>query len=291
MLSPIKLKVPKIYKIDTNKKYLTNSPNSKDSNYTSYTKEQSLTNYIKNKNSNHINSIIINNKHYNMNKTSIFNQNNIISDIKYNSLFFNSISKLNKTKIDKKKNILLSSLFNLPHINSPKNKKSKTNSKYKNHYRKIKLYDSIYKNNFGKKKNTEEYVNKGGIKLENYMKDRFYEDINKKMNIKLKSKVFSHDTSIKDKIINMNKIGLFWGGVFEYCNPLISTKKFKFAKIQNHRKRVISDNDIYIDEYNSKTNKEIKQVLYTNTLFNKLMRNEKIKKDLLFNKRNLILNK
>ena len=48
------------------------------------------------------------------------------------------------------------------------------------------------------------------LKLENYMRDKFYEDIEKKMIIKKKKKNFCHDKSIKERIIKMNKIGSFW---------------------------------------------------------------------------------
>ena len=110
------------------------------------------------------------------------------------------------------------------------------------------------------------------------------EDVDKKMNIKLKSKIFLHDTSVKDRIIKMNKIGLFWGGVFEYCNPLLSAKKFKYAKKKYHLSGKL--HDIYVDEYKykSKVNKEIKPVLYTNNVFNNLMRKEKKKNEILFYK-------
>ena len=122
------------------------------------------------------------------------------------------------------------------------------------------------------------------------MKDKFYEDIDKKMNLKLKYKNFLHDTSVKERIIKMNKIGLFWGGVFEYCNPLLSATKFKFQKQFNHNKYKVKKNEMHIDEYKSKINQEMKPILYTNNLFNKLMRKEKIQ-NLLFQKNNLTSNK
>ena len=113
------------------------------------------------------------------------------------------------------------------------------------------------------------------LKLENYMRDKFYEDIEKKMTIKLKSKNFCHDKSIKERIIKMNKIGLFWGTVFEYCNPILSVKKFKFIKNKFHK------NDLYLNDYKYKSNKEIKPILYTNNLVNEMRREEKLKNEFL----------
>ena len=67
-------------------------------------------------------------------------------------------------------------------------------------------------------------------KLQNYMKDRFYMDTEAKMSKKLKDTVFNHDRSLKDKIIEMNKIGEFWGGIVDYCNPVFSIKRFGYLK-------------------------------------------------------------
>ena len=62
------------------------------------------------------------------------------------------------------------------------------------------------------------------------MKDRFYIDTENKMNKKLKDKVFRHDHSLRDKIIEMNQIGEFWGGIIDYCNPVFSIKRFGYLK-------------------------------------------------------------
>ena len=75
----------------------------------------------------------------------------------------------------------------------------------------------------------------------------------------------------------MNKIGLFWGTVFEYCNPILSVKKFKFIKNKFHK------NDMFINDYRYKSNKEIKPILYTNNLINELRREEKLKNELFLN--------
>ena len=118
------------------------------------------------------------------------------------------------------------------------------------------------------------------------MRDKFYEDIENKMAVKLKEKNFCHDTSMKEKIIKMNKIGLFWGTVFEYCNPVLSVKKLKYAKNLFLKNKKIETDDIGINEYKHKKNKQIKPILYTNSFVNQLKHSDKFK-----NIRNLSTNK
>ena len=58
------------------------------------------------------------------------------------------------------------------------------------------------------------------------------------------------------------------------------------------QKKLEESDDTYINEYKSKNRKEIKPILYTNSLFSQLKRKEKIKNDILFKKmqrKNLIL--
>ena len=283
MLSPFQSRIPKIEHINTAKKYITYSPNSKDSNYINYTKEQSITNYLKNNNRNMNN--VINNAYFNINKTNIFRQYNTYSNIKKNNSY-NNTTLNNNTQTNNSKKILLTSLFNLPNIpHKDKNKHSSRSIKNKlkplflNNNLDISKSPDFFFQNSNERSKTEENE---GIKLENYMRDKFYEDIDKKMTIKLKSKNFCHDNSIRDRIIKMNKIGLFWGSVFEYCNPLLSGTKFKFARKLNQKEKMLKDDDINVNEYKSKINKDSKPILYTNSLFSKLKHKEKIKKELLF---------
>lgn len=272
MLSPIKLKIPN--NINTYKNCLSNSPKSQDSNYSSYIKDKSLTNYLKGKKNNF--DKIIKNKYICDSNTSKI-CGTFSNKIKFNKIENNNNRNRNRT-------LLLTSLFYLPRMNSKDcNSTIKNKSKFKslfNYYNSN--HNSFYKNN----KYTNKKEENAGIKIENYMKDKFYEDIDKKMNIKLKSKKFLHDSSIKERIIKMNKIGSFWGGIFEYCNPLLSVKKLRYEKNIYHKNK-IKDEDKYIEEYNSKINKVSKPILYTNELFCKLMRKEKIKNEIKFKKLNI----
>jgi hypothetical protein len=285
MNTPLRNKIPKISDINTTKKFSSYSPTSKDSNYINYTKEQSITNYLKKNNNLYTNK---NSKNFfNVDKPNIFRQYNTYSNINKN--LYNNIILNNNGLINNNKNILLTSLFNLPKINKSENKYSPKNKNNKN---KIFL---LNKNNLEISRISEKYFNNihdnnekikieenEGISLETHMKDKYYEDIDKKMSIKLQSKNFCHDNSVRERIIKMNKIGLFWGSVFEYCNPLLSATKFRFARKFNLKEKNIRNDDIYVNEYKSKINKDIKPILYTNSLISQIKHNEKIKRELLF---------
>ena len=107
-------------------------------------------------------------------------------------------------------------------------------------------------------------------KLQNYMKDRFYTDTEIRMNKKLKDIVFNHDHSLKDKIIEMNKIGDFWGGVVDYCNPVFSVERFHCLK-KKLNKNKIKKEDEWIGKLqnsnSSRSKKNIKSEIKTMRLF------------------------
>ena len=290
MYSSKNLFIPKIKNFDETRKYFNLSPNREDSNYSSCIKDKNSTNYFKMKSTN-LKTMKINNIYNNLN---IFNSYNSQSNSSQNKIYNNTITpnddlfqKRIKLKFNKNKNILLASLYNLPQVGSNNNtiKHYYSSQNIKNKSNKLNIDNSkSIDNSFQMKKTTKtKNVASGSkiidekeiLKLENYMRDKFYEDIEKKMTIKLKSKNFCHDKSIKERIIKMNKIGLFWGTVFEYCNPILSVKKFKFIKNKFHK------NDLYLNDYKYKSNKEIKPILYTNNLVNEMRREEKLKNEFL----------
>ena len=294
MLSPYKLKIPQIRNFDDAKKYLTFSPKKNDSNYSSYIKEQNIFNNFKLRSKNS-RTIDANNKFSNHRNNNIFShcintsQNHYSDKFHSNTIIYNSnlfrnkpLIKLN-TNTNINKNILLTSLFNppsrLPKSNkqTPKKAKNKNNLRYRNNTEFSKSVENSFKNTYT---NTE---GKDVAKLENYMKDKFYEDIEKKMNIKLMDRNFCHDKSMKDKIIKLNKIGLFWGSVFEYCNPLITVEKYRCIKDQLKKYRNIDMDDPYVENYKNKLNNKMKPILYTHNLVNRLRRREKLN-EILFKK-------
>ena len=75
--------------------------------------------------------------------------------------------------------------------------------------------------------------------LEYFMKDKFYCDIKEKLNKEYRLKNFMHDYSVKDKLIELNQVKEFWGGVFDYVNPILITKKFHYkTKIIEDKKEL-----------------------------------------------------
>ena len=75
--------------------------------------------------------------------------------------------------------------------------------------------------------------------LPNFMKDRFYSDIQEKFNSRFIKKPFYYDISVQDKIIQLHQIREFWGGMSDYTNPILSTKKVRFiSKLTEDRKNL-----------------------------------------------------
>ena len=75
--------------------------------------------------------------------------------------------------------------------------------------------------------------------LPNFMKDRFYSDIQEKFNSRFIKKPFYYDISVQDKIIQLHQIREFWGGMSDYTNPILSTKKVRFiSKLIEDRKNL-----------------------------------------------------
>ena len=53
-------------------------------------------------------------------------------------------------------------------------------------------------------------------------------DTEARLKKKINDQDFTIDHSLKDKIIEMNKIGDFWGGILNYCNPIFTIKRYKY---------------------------------------------------------------
>ena len=203
------------------------------------------------------------------NSTSSYKFNYKSQSINSNFYFRNKSSSIINPKLSKD-NVIITSLFTLPFLNKkdrktisssqiiPHNKENVNNLKILN--QKSQDFPYISRNNdplinyaisqtesnlskedekINKSVDKINKKNKEDLKLENYMREKFYDDIEKKMAFKLKNKNFCHDSSVKDRLIQMNQIGLFWGGVFEYCNPLLCVKKFKCVKENLFRQRLL----------------------------------------------------
>ena len=71
------------------------------------------------------------------------------------------------------------------------------------------------------------------------MKDKFYVDIKNRLNKDFIGSKFIYDNSVKDKIIELNQVSEFWGGVFNFSIPIICTKKCQsITKLIGERKKI-----------------------------------------------------
>ena len=236
-----------------------------------------------------------------------------------NYVKFNTINKINKTKTDE--NLKENSTKNSNHkirlippldVSTIKktyeHKTKKTNDKNKKNinihfinYNKI----SLIKKDLGpikisEKTNDSGYKrkeNKAGFsELENCLKDKFYVDTEARLRKKINDQDFTIDHSLKDKIIEMNKIGDFWGGLLNYCNPIFTIKRYKFITDELRKKKALNNLNInnnnkdygFTNELMKKNNiKNARQIkspnLYTlNSLSSSKHRNKlKIKKEFL----------
>lgn len=107
--------------------------------------------------------------------------------------------------------------------------------------------------------------------INSFMKFKYYEDVNEKFEKKLRDDSFI-DRGVKDKIIKIGKVGIFWRNVFEYCGSFIFAEKFKNIKKQ-FRKNYLKQQgqEFNVNKYSKTPNKK----LYTNLLVNKRIHYQK----------------
>jgi hypothetical protein len=75
--------------------------------------------------------------------------------------------------------------------------------------------------------------------LEFLMKDKFYVDIKDRLNKDFIGSKFIYDNSVKNKIIELNQVSEFWGGVFDFSIPIICAKKCQsISKLIGERKKI-----------------------------------------------------
>ena len=70
------------------------------------------------------------------------------------------------------------------------------------------------------------------------LKDKYYIDVEKRYNHKLDARLFPSDHSMKDKIIHMKKVSIFWNSVFKYCVPIINGRKYKLQHMLSEQKKI-----------------------------------------------------
>ena len=95
--------------------------------------------------------------------------------------------------------------------------------------------------------------------LSSLLKNKYYSDTEKKLKEKITVDSFPSDHSLKDKIIHMRKVGVFWDGVFNYCVPIIKVKKYKaqrdfFEKKKLDYFKLIENKYSYYEKLSNKNN-------------------------------------
>ena len=122
--------------------------------------------------------------------------------------------------------------------------------------------------------------------LPNFMKDRFYSDIEDKLIHQFRNKPFYYDTSLRDKIIQLNQIKEFWGGMSDYTNPILCTKRVRYlSRLIEDRKNLRENNGLIfklVKKRNKKLDNSIPK-LYINSHMTEKKR-EKIRNKMLFGK-------
>lgn len=237
-------------------KYDNNINNNK---YTLTEMNQTYTNKIKNKNDSILLSSLFTLPDYKRKTINYFRRhenNSQLTNRNNNTFKFNdnrNISSIIYPKMGERKNSTLL-LANSNADSQMSNLKSNST-----------CYNITNYNNFSSKskifQKSEKYYN-----LEFFLKDKFYSDILDKFNKQFEGKKFNHDKSVKDKIIELNQITDFWGGVFDYTIPIITTKRYQcITKSIDDRKKI---REIY-RKYNNCINEESKKYYYLSESKNK----------------------
>ena len=179
----------------------------------------------------------------------------------------------NKTSNNNNNYISSSDLYTMPNYKTkPSNFFTKINNELiliKN--KKKQIRNALYKlNNIHtikkRGKTIDQFAN-----LPNFMKNRFYSDVEDKLNYQFKYRPFYYDTSVKNKIIQLNQIKEFWGGMSDYTNPILCTKRVRYlSKLIEDKKNIREnkDNEILYHKLMKKRNRiKIMPKLYTNNNF------------------------
>ena len=239
-------------------------------------------------------------------------QNNLLTEtlnnesITLSKILSNRYTNSTRKPISLRNNdVLLTSIFQLPIINNnKKNSSLKTERRYEksnltnNNTKSLFQNDTNYENkndlNSNKKEiiddenkidsdGQNEYNLKKNLKmkskkkllpskLETLLKDKFYIDVENKINLHLKNKKFIEDQMLHNRIIHMKKFSAFWKSIADYINPILSIQKFKYNKL-------LKGEPIKED----KKEKVIKHIpkLYTNILLTNKIHKEKIERNKL----------
>ena len=196
------------------------------------------------------------NKYSNNNISKIKDDKSNNISLSYSNILHYSYKKNNKINNNEKKEVLLTSIFTLPKINSsdsfneisysPKKKNiinhiknsmfisyEKSNKTRNNNNLIINEYNSIQNepniSSHKKKKNDQQ-----SLSILNSLKNKFYYDIEQQ--IKNHKQILAKDEELNQKLICIKKISTFWNSLCNYMNPIFNIEKFQLKK-KKFRKR------------------------------------------------------
>ena len=269
--NPLLLKEDK--KLKKNSKLLNYLHNSRLNNITSNSKgtqsisrnKNLITDYISKYNTTCSTKI----KNFDIKRNNSYNSNNNQKYIKLNSLFILPTLQKNNKHYNSVNTIIIST-----HINYNNSKINNIN--IKNNFLKNQKFtlagielnlqsdSNITKYNKGKIK---DYKNKKYNSLHSFMKYKYYDDVKEKLEKKLRDDLFI-DLGVRDKIINIGKVNVFWNNVFDYCNSLFYKEKFKI--VQQNLKRSFSTEE----NINPNKNKLLNKKLLSNIFNSQIIHNK-----------------
>ena len=202
---------------------------------------------------NHAYSNLIKSQNNSAKKSSLFRMPNDKRST-FNSFTVTANNSISIDKMSNRNNYKLNDLQNISSILYPKHSEEKnstiliTNNIFDSRLSNVKnnsTFNNITLKDISTNKN---YLKSGGCaNLEIFLKDKFYSDVKKKFNKNFEGKKFEPDNSIKDKIIKLKQVSDFWGGVFSFMVPIISTKKYQCGtKLIEDRKKCNEMNKKYL---------------------------------------------
>jgi len=176
----------------------------------------------------------------------------------HSSFKSNPLKKYDFSKITKPKNTYLTSIFNFPikkrtfsNIISLTNIENHLDNNPLFHYNDLNKYKTL-------KTEQKQTKNSNIDKIEKFMKEKYYEDVEKITKHKLERKNWFSNSSTQNKVITIKKVIKFWDGLCDYSNPRFSKQRFKNSNKEINNKNIMKDNI-------KKDKEEIKvPVLYTN---------------------------
>ena len=131
--------------------------------------------------------------------------------------------------------VYLTSVYSLPTIsssNSPKKQRATTlNTSSNNSISIVNKSRNVFPSSLlcsNEEMNIKQKKSKQ--KMDNIFKEKFYEDIENDINLKLKRRKMFDDKLLQNRVIHMKKVIGFWKCFCDYANPLFSVQKFKHSE-------------------------------------------------------------